>query len=396
MDLENLKIDPGNVGISDVDSSSVPFLIENQFTELRRIRDKVDEAVRKARLARETSEEAHGRNAGFGSQKDAIDSLQTAVYDLSDAQVAAAEAEKLSFEYQERLGACCRYLLWLGSCNVAVNRSTVRYLSEKLKGASDNELDDMARRELETVVRSLKQQEDLMEEQQALSESVRSQGTTIGILEGISASQTRILEKQVQHDAEQDELLRSHSAKEQEHDEYIEKAQEKDRLQDTELARQAEKDREHDRRLDTGDEKDRLQDTEIARQAQKDEEHDRRLDSGDLKDRIQDRELARQSEKDTEHDFRLDSLDRRIAELEEQNRLLEDKISRLESMLETARDRDPGLTGNIPSLENGLPGAEDAAGLTKKVSGGFSRGASIASAVVGALGLITAIIGFFF
>ena len=68
----------------------------------------------------------------------------------------------MSFEYQKKLGEITKYLFGLGVTNIAMNRSVVRELELKLQGASAEELDEFARRELLGVVKQLKAQEDIM------------------------------------------------------------------------------------------------------------------------------------------------------------------------------------------------------------------------------------------
>ena len=54
------------------------------------------------------------------------------------------------------------YLFGLGVSNLAMNRSVVRGVEMRLKGASEEELDELARQEILGVVRQLKAQEDIM------------------------------------------------------------------------------------------------------------------------------------------------------------------------------------------------------------------------------------------
>lgn len=49
----------------------------------------------------------------------------------------------------------------------------MRELELKLKGASEEELDELARREIISVVKQLKAQEDIMKKQSDLSDKVR-------------------------------------------------------------------------------------------------------------------------------------------------------------------------------------------------------------------------------
>ena len=138
------------------------------------------------------------------------------------------------------------------------------------------------------------------------------------------------------------------------------------------IAAAEEKNAEHDKRLDDGDQKDKSQDEELSRQAEKDAEHDKRLDAGDRKDKSQDEELSRQAEKDAEHDEKIKALEDKVAALE----------NTCNQLSETIKAFDTNHINNESELRSAIDGR-------------FTRGASVASAIVGALGLIAAIIGFF-
>lgn len=89
------------------------------------------------------------------------------------AQICSAEAQEVSFTYQQKLAEMTKFLFALGVSNIAMNRSIVRELELKLKGASEEELDELARREIISVVKQLKAQEDIMKKQSDLSDKVR-------------------------------------------------------------------------------------------------------------------------------------------------------------------------------------------------------------------------------
>jgi len=339
------------MSVMPVDEAQIPSVIQSEFGELQRYRSYVERSAKKADSAMKSAKGAQDKSAGLFQKKAAIEALQTAVVDNAEALGTFAEAQGVSFEYQRKLAEFCKYLFGIGVSNIAANRSVVRELELKLKGASQEELDDFARQEIYGVLRQLKAQEDIMQKQAKLSDKVKSHDERLGGLEKKSEENTRRIEEQITREVQQDKH---------------------DASQDAELVRQASKDAEHDKRLDAGDAKDESQDAELAQRASKDAEHDKRLDAGDAKDESQDAELARQASKDAEHDKSIKELEAKVAELEKT----------CEQLGRTIETFDSKHTDSESKLQTAI-------------NSRFTRGESIASAIVGALGLIAAIIGFF-
>ena len=320
-----------DIAVINVDEKQIPAIVQEQFGELRRYKSSVDLSIKKAGTALKSAKNAKRMSARLGHKKAAIESLQDAVVDNADALGSFADAQEVSFEYQQKLGEICKYLFGMGVSNIAANRSVIRELEMKLSGASQEELDELARQEIYGVIRQLKAQEDIMQKQNFLTDEVRK------------------------------------------HDKRLDESDKKDKVQDEEIARQASKDEEHDMRLDEGDKKDKVQDEEIARQASKDEEHDMRLDEGEKKDKAQDEELSRQALKNEEHDSKIKKLEQKIEVLEKKYEQLNKQIKAFD----------------LAHINNETE-------LRSAIDSRFTRNASIISAVVGATGLIVAILGFFF
>ncbi len=264
--------------ISEVDPNQVPSLIQEQFSILQEVKKSVDIAIEKADVAQNSAKLANQKSAGLLQKKEAIETLQEAGVNLSDAVISQARAQEVSLKYQQKLAEVTKILLCLGISDIALNRSIVRELELKLSGASQEELDDLERQEILSVVKQLKAQEDIMSKQSQLTKAVK------------------------------------------EHEIKIEAGIRKDQEHDAELQRQAKKDTEHDRLFAEKEEKDQAQDTEIAKQAAKDDKHDRLLAAIMKKDRDQDDELARQAEKDDKHD-------QLLAEIKKINQSQDEKLA---------------------------------------------------------------------
>ena len=159
--------------VENLSSDQVPNLINEQFTKLEVVKNNVERATSKARKAQQRAEEAKNISPGLFHRKEAIEELQTVTEEIADAQIASAEAQEVSFEYQQKLGEITKYLFSLGVSNIATNRSVVRQLQLKLRDASEKDLDELARQEIIGVVKQLKAQEDIMIKQSAMSDIVK-------------------------------------------------------------------------------------------------------------------------------------------------------------------------------------------------------------------------------
>ena len=159
--------------ISPIPPEDIPDVINTQFDELSKLKKKVDHANKKADQAKDSADSAYCKSAGLFQKKEAIESLQTATRDLAESQSAMADAQETMFKYQEKIGTVMKSLFSLGVANIAANRTVVRELELRLRGASEEELDDLARNEIVNVVKQLKAQEDIMNKQSKLADKVR-------------------------------------------------------------------------------------------------------------------------------------------------------------------------------------------------------------------------------
>ena len=156
-----------------VKESDVPEIIGSQFTIMQEYKENLDIAKKKALDAQAQALGSKEKKAGVFKNKTAIESLQETTLSLADAQIIAAEAQEKSFEYQKKLAEITKYLFGLGVSNIAANRIVVKELEMRLKNASEDEIDSLAREEIKNLVRELKMQEDVMQKQSLLNERIR-------------------------------------------------------------------------------------------------------------------------------------------------------------------------------------------------------------------------------
>lgn len=159
--------------VSNLNEKDLPVLIQGRLGMLKELDNSVSSAIKAAEDATEAAKNAKNKSAGFGKKKAAIEELQSAGLDLAKAVQLDAEAQKKSFEFQTKLAEITKYLFGLGVSNIANNRIVVRELEKRLKGASQEELSELAKQELTTVVKQLKDQEDILKKQEILFDTIK-------------------------------------------------------------------------------------------------------------------------------------------------------------------------------------------------------------------------------
>ena len=141
---------------------NLPSFISEQA---RSLSDFEEEKKKAERLAKEALDEAiNAKNVElhwYKSDKTAIESLQKACKLQGDALESLAKAIKLSYINQKKIKDVTTFLLGLGLANTALNRMVIRELEMRLANASKEKIDELAKQELENVVKQLKAQEDL-------------------------------------------------------------------------------------------------------------------------------------------------------------------------------------------------------------------------------------------
>jgi uncharacterized protein YoxC len=168
------------------DDNRLPELIQAQIGKLNELDEGVKKALADAELAKASAQKAHEQSADRGfftdKKKVAIEELQQAGIALAKAVTSGTEAQKLSFEMQKRLADVTKYLFTLGVSNIAANRTVVRELEMRLRSASEEELSELARTEVLSVIKQLKEQEDLLRKQDQMGRTLGGHDTKISHL----------------------------------------------------------------------------------------------------------------------------------------------------------------------------------------------------------------------
>ena len=186
------------IRVENVDEKQVPELIQGQFTRRSELRKQIEYATDNAFDAKEAV--INGVTPGNISPKAAIESLQSATLDLANAQESAMKAQQYQFDYQQKLADITKFLFRLGLTNIAMNRVVVEELEYKLRNASQGEIDDLARAEIENLLKRLKMQQDIDQKQTELTKLLKEQAE-------INDSQIMEINAQAEKDEEHDRRI---------------------------------------------------------------------------------------------------------------------------------------------------------------------------------------------
>lgn len=169
-----------NIDTSEYTEENLSDLITTRIDALNDLEKHILEAEEAADAAIKEADDVKNGIIDYGIFWDSIDTdraiekLQNAVISTAKALEESSDAHKKTFEYQKRLTNILYGLFRLGATNIAYNRSLVREIELRLKGASEKEISELARNELVRVVTQLKEQEDLQKKLARLKEEVKT------------------------------------------------------------------------------------------------------------------------------------------------------------------------------------------------------------------------------
>ena len=197
---ENTSMSKNDLNLTDVpekvSEENLPEIIDGQVNNIKVLDKQIQKALKSAGNARDAAETAANMSAGFWHRKNAIEGLQSAVEEIGNATADNADSQKRLFDFLQKMAQVEKIILQIGCMSIAMNRSTVRELELKLKGASKEKLSELAKKELESVVKQIRQQQDILEKQDRLESNV-------DILHKESQSQKKRLDKKDTLDTEQ-------------------------------------------------------------------------------------------------------------------------------------------------------------------------------------------------
>ncbi len=201
-----------------VDKFHEPVIITAKNEELSHLEDKVNVAIKRAEDAKKYAVNASDKKDGFFKKKDTFGTLQTVAVEIAESQMIAAEAQKVSFEYQKKLSEIAQYLFNISVANIATNRSLYKELQLRLRNASEEELSDLARKEVEEVAKQLKEQENILTQLSNLTKKAQEQTGEINQLKKQENEQDFLLKSLIENTKTIDRKLVQHSQKDEEYD----------------------------------------------------------------------------------------------------------------------------------------------------------------------------------
>lgn len=285
-----------------IDASKIPGLVDEQIKKLKALDEKVQDVLANAKDAKDSADRARSckKSGVLGiARADALETISDAVKALGDANESNAQGLSEVFGFMQSLAEISKGLFGLASMSMVAHNTVVQQLELKMRGASGEELSELAQNELERTISILKNQGNVLAEQDKQKKR-------------LEAMQLR---------------LNALSNEGEQHDVRLDAGEKKDAEHDDRLNAGEQKDAEHDRRLDEGEQHDAQQDELIAENKEHDARQDQQIAENMEQDARQDQQLAQHAEKDAEHD-------RLIAELWEENQVLRANIDDLRGLVE--------------------------------------------------------------
>jgi len=309
-------------GINSINEKDLPEIISSQIAKFNELDLYVKKSKDAADKAKNSADLAKRKSVGTFKNKEAIEELQSAGLDIAEAVQFGAEAQKLSFEFQSKLAEITKYLFSIGVSNIASNRFVIRELEIMLKGASQEKLSDLARQELLTVIKQLKDQEDILMRQENITKQVKSHDV---ILKNQNIKNLKITEQLKAHsdkDRQHDEKLKLHEEANIKLEEKVQAQVELDRLQSEQLQAYAEIDILHDEQIKLHAENEKKLVKKLEEQEEVDRVHAEQLKIHAENDNKLEVLLVTQAENDKEHDEKLRTQNENVLNCEEQIAIL--------------------------------------------------------------------------
>ena len=379
---ELISKNQGNeITISEKEANELMGFVNGKVEEITALSNKIknarseaEKASKEAKKAQETAEnikkqtnnrgETHwynGKATAINDVKDDTKALANAQVDLANAQIALAkaqqksnEAQQKTLEFEEKLANLTTAMIQVGTTSIARSNFLVRELEARLKGASEEELSEMARKELELVVGQIKGQQDVLSRQEQLTDIVREMDDKMSAQDASDAIRDKAIEDQMQRGLERDLKISEQDRKNKEQDRVIQHESRKNIEQDKLIAEGAEKDKKQDAQISENAQ-------DIDKLEQSDEEQDKRLDEGEQKDKEQDAQINENTQdidelerQDAEQDIRLDEGDKKDAEQDQVIEQIQETDDKQNEILLQQKTEIEFLQKKVDMLENAM------------------------------------------
>ena len=184
-----------NIELVKISEADVPNLIQEQFVILSEYTSNFENAKKKALEVKQRALESQEKGVHVFKMKGSIEDLQANQVDLSESINLNMDLQEKSLEYQKKITEIMQYLFGLGVANITINRCVVKELQMRLDNATDNEIDEMARKEIIKVVQQLKENEDHYNKTMEIIGKVKEHDSKLSTQETKDIEHDRILEE---------------------------------------------------------------------------------------------------------------------------------------------------------------------------------------------------------
>ncbi len=205
----------GNLEIVKIDESDVPALIHKQFSILSEYISNLEIARKKADEVNRKAVESQEKGVHIFKMKNSIEDLQANQVALSESNRINMDLQEKSLLFQKKLTEIMQYFLGLGVANITMNRCVVKELMMRLDKASEEEIDDMTRKEILNVVKQLKAQEDIYNKTMEITQRVKEHNNKIINLENEAVMNNERIIQQQEENTELKKVLESYENKQQ-------------------------------------------------------------------------------------------------------------------------------------------------------------------------------------
>lgn len=172
------RAEPQALDVRKFPVEKIPTAVARCFRDLKKVKKEVDKAIESAkkasRRAQKASETETTKWFGLKVNPEAISDVQEAISELAGAVEEHPKLMKRLAQYQENLARAVGFLLGLGLLGLAQNRTVVARVKKELENASKEEIDELARAELQNCLDQLKRQEDQQVRLEKLSRGVET------------------------------------------------------------------------------------------------------------------------------------------------------------------------------------------------------------------------------
>lgn len=282
----------------------IPALVNGKFETLVLMESQVKTSIEKAKTAQKSAENAQNKvkfSLTGKKEREAIEKLQSVAGDLADSGIAMSEALELSFKFQNDLANISQFLLKLGVSNIAANRTIVRELEARLNGATEEELSELAQKEIEQVIAQLNEQRDIMEKQTRFSENLKEVNDK--------------LEDNEEYDREQDERISDNTRQIEENREILEEHQQVTKENKAKIEQNADVISQHEEELNAQKQVDAIHEEQIKSLGVADDEQDKLISKNEENISKNQEKLKMILEKTVDLDHKNDLNEKRIEEI---------------------------------------------------------------------------------